>query len=304
MGQGATVRIRRAAADSRQRIGAELVRRSISLAARLSGHEFVELDYPASALPRPRFGWDRPEHEQLAALLDLHAGTFRHNIEDLIGYGSDLGTVSARPDRPDEPYWHQGWLGGLDGASIYAFVRSRKASCYLEIGSGMSTLFAAKAKREGSLRTAIVSIDPQPRAVIDGVCDTVVRQPLELVQPSIFEQLQSGDILFMDSSHRVFMNSDVASFYLDVLPALPSGVLVGIHDIYLPHDYPADWYGRYYSEQYLLAVYLLAAPVVKPMLPCHHVSVRPEFRDDLDRLWASVGTTDLNRHGSTFWLET
>jgi hypothetical protein len=69
----------------------------------------------------------------------------------------------------------------------------------------------------------------------------------------------AGDVLFFDGSHRCLQNSDVTAFFLDVLPELPSGVIVGIHDIVLPNDYPSVWKDRYYSEQYILAAYLLGA---------------------------------------------
>jgi hypothetical protein len=74
-----------------------------------------------------------------------------------------------------EPSWVNGWLPGLDGAAIYSFLRERRPSLYLEIGSGNSTLFAARARRDGDLPTAIVSIDPQPREDIDGMCDEIYR---------------------------------------------------------------------------------------------------------------------------------
>ena len=64
-------------------------------------------------------------------------------------------------------------------------------------------------------------------------------------------------MLFIDSSHRSFTNSDVTAFYLDILPRLKSGVLIHIHDVFLPYDYPPEWSDRFYNEQYLLACVLL-----------------------------------------------
>lgn len=65
--------------------------------------------------------------------------------------------------------------------------------------------------------------------------------------------------MFFDGSHRCFQNSDVTAFFLDVMPRLPSGILIGIHDILWPQDYPPGWKDRYYSEQYVLGAYLLGA---------------------------------------------
>ncbi len=74
---------------------------------------------------------------------------------------------------------------------------------------------------------------------------------------ALFRELQAGDVLFIDSSHRCFMNSDVTVLFLEVLPNLPPGVLVQVHDIFIPYDYPREWVERYYAEQYLLSCYLL-----------------------------------------------
>ena len=64
------------------------------------------------------------------------------------------------------------------------------------------------------------------------------------------------------------MNSDATVFFLEILPRLPGGVLVGIHDVFLPYDYPRDYADRYYSEQYLLAAHLIAGnPALEPVLP-------------------------------------
>ena len=110
----------------------------------------------------------------------------------------------------------------------------------------------------GGFETRIVSIDPQPRAEVDELCDRVLRVPLEAADLSVFDELSDGDVLFFDGSHRTFMNSDATVFFLEVLPRLADGVLVGVHDVFLPYDYPRDFADRYYSEQYLLAAHLIA----------------------------------------------
>jgi hypothetical protein len=129
---------------------------------------------------------------------------------------------------------------------------------YLEIGSGYSTKLARRAIRDQGLATKMTSIDPFPRAQIDALCDTVVRRALEDADLALFDELEAGDVLFFDGSHHSFMSSDGVVLFLDVLPRLRPGVIVHIHDIFLPYDYPASWSDRYYTEQYLLAVALLA----------------------------------------------
>ena len=148
----------------------------------------------------------------------------------------------------------------------------------MEIGSGVSTLFAARAVKDHKLETSIISIDPDPRAEVDAVCHQVVRAGLETCDLAIFSQLEAGDILFLDGSHRSFMNSDVTVFMMDVLPMLKPGVIIGIHDIVLPYDYHETFKNWYWNEQYLLGVYLLAAANrLKILMPARYMSFRPEI---------------------------
>ncbi len=133
-----------------------------------------------------------------------------------------------------------------------------KPSKYIEIGSGNSTKVAYKAKKELGLTTKIISIDPMPRAEIDSLADEVHRKPFENLDFDIVDLLEENDILFVDNSHRILPNSDSMVFYMEILPRLKKGVIVHIHDIYLPYDYPQFMCDRAYSEQYGLAMYLLA----------------------------------------------
>jgi Methyltransferase domain len=151
---------------------------------------------------------------------------------------------------------------------------------YLEIGSGISTAFARRAVQDLGLSTRIVSIDPEPRAAIDAMCDEVVRDGLETCDITLFDRLQPGDILFLDGSHRAFMNSDVTVFMIDILPRLKPGVLVHVHDIALPWDYPDMFVDWYWSEAYMLAAYLIGARNrVRPVFPTAWVCRDPHFND-------------------------
>src|SRR4029077_8255229 len=112
--------------------------------------------------------------------------------------------------------------------------------------------------RDLGLPTQVVSVDPAPCADIDALCDQVIRQRLEEIDgASLAANLGPGDVLFFDGSHRCLQNSDVTVFLLEVLPALQPGVLIGLHDVFLPYDYPESWCGRFYSEQLALGCWLL-----------------------------------------------
>ena len=127
---------------------------------------------------------------------------------------------------------------------------------------------ASRAIRSGDLPTMISSIDPHPHAAIDALCQRKIRAPLEDWEVAVFDELGPGDILFFDGSHQVFMNSDVTVFFLQIIPRLKSGVMVHVHDIFLPADYPPDWNQSLFAEQYLLAATMLCgAPPVPGDVP-------------------------------------
>jgi hypothetical protein len=76
---------------------------------------------------------------------------------------------------------------------------------------------------------------------------------------TVFERLEAGDILFIDSSHVVKTGSDVNYLFLEVLPRLKPGVVIHVHDIFLPHEFPKAWVmdlHLFWTEQYLLQAFL------------------------------------------------
>ncbi len=299
--------IRRAVAQMRASVRTRLFARlaviSLRLASRVTGNVFIGIDYPTSAANVPRYGSGKPPHRGLWDLIERDASRHQQALRAIAGFANELRRIELRANDPLEPSWINSWLPALDSAAIYAFMRLRAPRLFVEIGSGNSTLFADRARRDGALTSQIISIDPQPRAEVDRVCDRVIRAPLEAVDLALFDELRAGDILYVDGSHRVFMNSDVAVFFLDVLPALPADVLVAIHDINLPNDYSPGIADRYYSEQYMLAAYLLAGADVSIVLPAAHVS-RGEAAHLLDDLWAHPELAGVERHGGLFWFET
>ena len=269
------------------------------------GHQPILIDFPPR--PRPRWGYGQPAHEALRALFDRDRGSYRTRIAEILEHAERLATIPANGSAgTGDAYWVNGFLPGLDSAALYAQVARRAPRRYVEIGSGHSTRFAARAIRDGGLATRIVCYDPAPRASIAGLAHEVHRARLEdLPAGEVANAVGAGDILFYDGSHRAFENSDVTVFFLEVLPKLPAGVLVHVHDICLPYDYPPGWEGRWYSEQYLLAAWLLGGGArVRVVLPNAFVSHDPELSRLLDPLWSRPSLAVVERHGSSFWLET
>ena len=193
-------------------------------------------DYPALA---PRFAAAEPAIAALLAAID--------------GFSADL----ARIDAGDGPArFDQDWFPRLDAAAAYALVRCRRPARIVEVGSGHSTRFLARAVADGGLATAITCIDPNPRARLDGLAVRHVPTLLSGADPALLAALGPGDLLFVDSSHVAMPGSDVDRLFLDVLPRLAPGALVHVHDVFLPDAYPEDWGWRGYNEQLLVGALL------------------------------------------------
>ncbi|MGW1427560.1 class I SAM-dependent methyltransferase [Streptomyces sp. NPDC002431] len=248
----------------------------------------------------------RGELDAVRELLEKNREQYASHLTDLLGYADHLAGIPLDGvEKGATAYWGNTWLPPLDAASLYGFLAAGKPARYLEIGSGNSTKFARRAIQDLGLSTRITSIDPEPRAHIDHLCDEVVRLPLQDADLGVFAELEPGDILFVDGSHRLQMGSDVMVFFFELLPRLKPGVLVQVHDIMLPADYPASWRWRMYSEQYLLAALLTAAPQrFDVQLPNAFVHADPELRRILAPLWRRTGVTDHFRPASFWWRHT
>ena len=281
----------------------EEVREQLAVLARPAvGKDYaVTLDYPLN--PRPRYGWGRPPHAMLYDIIARNRDSYRQCLTEFLSCREGLARISREPSTSTEPSWANDFLCGLDVLSLYGFLGLTRPARYFEVGSGNSTKFARRAIEDYGLSTKITSIDPCPREEVDSICDLVIRQRLEEVDVRIFDLLEAGDILFVDDSHRVQMNSDATVAFLEVLPRLRPGILVGFHDIPLPSDYPDEWVSRFYNEQYVLAAYLLAGGNrFDIVLPCAFVSDDPELSGILTAFWE--GLQVKRRYGSAFWIRT
>jgi hypothetical protein len=289
-------------------------RPAIRCEAALAIRAFIKPQH-ASA-PHPRWGDGKPPHSELRAAIERNRSVYDQSLNEIGAQRAALGKVAFKQNRsaPFEPFWENPWFSTLDAAALVAFLLSRKPRRYVEIGSGHSTMFARFAIKAGNLATTITSIDPKPRAEVDALCDRVLRRPLENCEQKIFDEIEAGDILFFDGSHRVLMNSDVVVFFLEILPRLKPGILVHVHDIFLPDDYPKAWSRRFYTEQYLLAAMLLCgSPPFRIVLPNYFVCTDEVFADKVHEIFKGEdGEKDIPHHypipsrlpGVSFWLET
>jgi predicted O-methyltransferase YrrM len=171
-----------------------------------------------------------------------------------------------------------------DAEVAYALVRLLHPKRIIEVGSGNSTRLFREAITDGTLDTKLVSIDPSPRREVESVADHVIRRRLEDV-PSFELQdvLQPNDILFIDSSHEIRSGNDVVSLFLNVLPKLNAGVVIHVHDIFLPFEYPREWIIKNtlnvnWTEQYLVQAVLQGSDQFEVLWPGHFLQrTLPDF---------------------------
>jgi hypothetical protein len=154
-------------------------------------------------------------------------------------------------------------LSVVDAAILHAMIRHFRPAKIVEVGSGLSTEFAARAcllNAQEEHPCELVAIEPYPRPSLEGGFPGLTRLRKQRVQDVEMAEFEDADLLFIDSSHVVKVGSDVNFLLLEVLPRLKPGCMVHLHDIVLPGEYWKDWVigrRRFWSEQYLLHAFLL-----------------------------------------------
>jgi predicted O-methyltransferase YrrM len=155
------------------------------------------------------------------------------------------------------------YFSSPDMEILYLLVRTLKPKRVVEVGCGHSTRITRQAVIDGRQDTTLIAIDPRPRAEIAPYVDRFEQKRIEdLAGSGLFEGLESGDVLFVDSSHEVRLGNDVARLFCDVIPRLKSGVVLHFHDIFLPYEYPQVYADAYagWGEQYMLHALLQSRP--------------------------------------------
>ena len=226
-----------------------------------SSRYLLPVDYPPSVAFEARYGYSHPQIKLIASLIENNAEAYRElavEASKLLPYFHKIPRDFQKKNLPCPGFFGVP-INQIDTILLYTMMVKYRPKTYVEIGSGVTTCFANQAKNDHGLDTRIISIDPSPYQEIDSICDTVIRSGLETSDLSIFSNLEAGDIVFFDGSHRSFMNSDVTVFMLEVVPSLKPGVIVHVHDINLPDDYPNFFKYWYWNEQYMLAAYLMGA---------------------------------------------
>ena len=243
----------------------------------------------------------------------LPTGTF-DRVSDLPGIAWDLDVqlafvraevASAMAGFEAPGYDPDSAYNAADAAVLYGMLRRLRPSRVVELGSGQSTLVMAHAARANAADghpLVLESFDPYPGVAqppLPGLA-ALERVPAQEVPKSVFAALGRGDVLFVDTTHTVKLGSDVNHIVLEVLPRLRPGVIVHLHDIFLPFEYPRVWperYGLYWSEQYLVQAFLAFSSGYEVLVAVHALQ-RRRTEAMREMLPAAVG----ERVGAAFWV--
>lgn len=206
----------------------------------------ADMDQPRDL---PGIDFDREGQAELLVQLAKAAAP------DLLG-SADANRLGFRLDN--------GFFEHGDADLWFRMLCHHKPRRIVEVGCGHSTKVAMLAieqleRDEPGYHCDHVCIDPYPAPWLAGLGIELVQSPIEQCDEALFGKLESGDILFIDTSHIIRPQGDVLTIYLRLLPRLAPGVIVHIHDIFLPRDYPAEWVHEqqyFWNEQYLLEAFL------------------------------------------------
>jgi Methyltransferase domain len=176
--------------------------------------------YPALVTP---FRAAEPQFVAVLDAMDRHA----------------VSLLAVGESSPPGPRWRQDWFPRLDAACAYVMVRERAPARLIEVGSGHSTRWFSRAALDAGSGTRITAIDPHPRASVTGLPIDLIQATVQRVGETPFADLAAGDVLSWDGSHVLMPGTDVDFMLTTVLPRLPAGVLVHIHDVFLPDGYPS-----------------------------------------------------------------
>lgn len=198
-------------------------------------------------------------------------------------------------------YLGNGPFDHADALGAYCMVRHFQPRLIIEVGSGFSSLLLGQAAAKNK-SSQLICIEPFPleflRNGFPGL-QSLIDKEVQDIDLEFFSQLESGDILFIDSSHTVKIGGDVNYLFLEVLPRLKPGVIVHVHDIFLPFEYRRDWVldeFRFWAEQYLLQAFLTFNSEFEVLLAnsyLHH-----HHRSDLKMAYPSLTSWG----GGSFWM--
>ncbi len=163
-------------------------------------------------------------------------------------------------------YFKNNYYSYTDGIVLYGMMRCIKPKRIIEIGSGYSSAVMLDTNHlffNDSIDLSFVEPYPDRLNSLltseDHNRSKLYQQNVQTIPIDVFEELEEGDFLFVDSSHVAKTGSDVNHLIFEILPKLASGVVVHFHDVFYPFEYPKKWVfqGRNWNEDYFLRAFLM-----------------------------------------------
>lgn len=264
------------------------------------GHYYSVIpDFERAANERPACGYD----SSLLQTLDLNPASMRTEILKLIDRSEMLRGFLRRPELTFDT--DNEFFSRLDALYLIGMVDTYRPKQIIELGGGHTTdLFLDCLDYFDLKATRLTTIEPFPDRLAGASNHPQMKLlPVnaENADLALFETLEAGDILFIDSSHVVKSGSDVLHIFTKILPRLSSGVLVHFHDIYLPDDYPVSWFAerRAWNESYFLQTFLMYNNAFKIIFAAHFAGVSGAA--ELAVLTEKTGVSCVG--GGSFWLQ-
>ena len=204
-----------------------------------------------------------PDDLPAATGIDLAVERQRAPIHTLAPYNIEFDWPKA-PQADRRFHLGQSYFCEGDARVLYAMLRNLAPRRLIEIGSGFSSALMLDSRERLTNPVELTFIEPFPQRLHSLLRATdlgsvrILERRVQNVPLDEFARLEAGDILFIDSSHVARFGSDVNYLFFEVLPALQPGVVVHLHDILWPFEYPRNWIleGRSWNEAYLLRAFL------------------------------------------------
>ena len=264
-------------------------------------NQLVSLEYPLEL--KSNYNTTKA-HQGLEVIIQKQNSHYSLLLNYALNFENDFSNISNTSADPLKPYWNNNFFPGLDIIMLYSILNFYKPKKYIEIGCGTSTKVTKLYKEKFDSSLNITCIDPAPRQEILNVADEWINQPIQKVDLSIIKNLVENDILFFDGTHVLYPNSDVMWFFWEILPIIPKGVIVQIHDIYLPYDYPDFMIERYYNENYILGSVLIANPDKYEIIsPNFYISEQKQLSAIIKKIWQLPQMQGVEKHGGSFWFK-
>ncbi len=227
---------------------------------------FTPYPYMASILRDP------PAYPAIEEIFDRARPGFTRRLDQIRASLERFENLVADPGVPDPrtPVLGRGMFPPLDGAVAHAMIAELRPRRIVEVGSGDSTFILRQGVIDARLDCEIICIDPRPRRSVEALQVTLRRRALSLDDVELASTLGPGDVLFIDSSHLMLPGIDVDILFNRMFPLLAPGVAVHVHDIFLPFDYPPEWWPRHYSEQPALIGWLVSG-YFDVLMPTHYL---------------------------------